>query len=150
MIGTVASLKKTLVDVYLSVWLAGAAGLLLHFVWSMALAAIIGNQVGQNNDFWTGVHFGFTMLSALPVAFTCACIWGLGRKANLSRQYPIWMLVACFSTVAFEVTLRPGFELWFAISDCVSLAVGPIVLMFISRDLTGRRRKRCSTCESLP
>jgi hypothetical protein len=113
---------------YSGAWIAGALGLVVYLFWSFLLAFLIDAVVGSNNDFWASGHFGFTLITALPIAIACACLWGFRGFGNSFRRACVSTLILFFAIIAFSITLRPGYETLFVLVDFLTLAIGPIVL----------------------
>lgn len=113
-------------SVYLGVWIAGAIGFFMYAIWSYSLALFISFQVGSSNAFWTAGHFGFTMMTAIPVSFGCACLWGGKCLGNPIKSFRWLAIVMALVLLTLALTMSPGFEDWFMVTDCIALALGPI------------------------
>lgn len=121
----IASPKK---ESYSGAWIAGALGLVVYLFWSFSIASLIDAVVGSGNDFWTSGHVGFTLITSLPIAIACACLWGFRAFGNPFRRACVSRLILFFAIIAFSITLRPSYETLFVLIDFLTLATGPIAL----------------------
>lgn len=122
-----SSASQSIGQFHRGVWIAGAIGFASFLAWSFALGLLIGSWVGACNDFWAGGHFGFTLIAAIPLAVACALTWGRRVVGMHLRRLACVFLAFLLSLIAFKLTMRPGLEPWFLISDFVVLSLGPVL-----------------------